>query len=107
MSMNPNDECRICHLPRERHTAGEIHHRFVGENDAGGLSHNDSPAESRDDDAGKPQGPNKVHLKSVGSDSVLRLALMRKGIILNEDLEAIEEELRVAGVAGYSPGEQP
>ena len=99
-----NDECRVCHLPRARHLVGEIRHNFVGENDTARLSENESPAELRDDDARKPQGSNGVHLKSAGSDSVLRLALLRKGIISNSDLDDIEGELRVAGVASFSEG---
>lgn len=95
-------ECRICHLPRERHVRGEIRHAFISETEQASLSENES-VQSSPDHAGKPQGSNGVHLKSAGSDSVLRLALLRKGIISNADLEMIEEELRVAGVAGYDP----
>jgi hypothetical protein len=51
------------------------------------------------DAPGKPQGSKGMML----TDSVLRLALMRKGVLAVSDLEQIEAELKATGIAAYDP----
>jgi len=34
-------------------------------------------------------------------DPILRMALIRKGVITPEDLDAVEQELKVSGLAWY------
>ena len=93
--------CRICREPRSEHKRGVILHSFVGENDTASLSVSPENSEQLPppDAPGKPQGSKGMML----TDSVLRLALMRKGVLAVSDLEVIEAELKATGIAAYDP----
>ena len=93
--------CRICHQPRSEHKRGVILHSFVGESDQASLSVSPENSEQLPppDALGKPQGLKGTLL----TDSVLRLALFRKGVLAVSDLEVIEAELRATGIAAYDP----
>lgn len=56
-------------------------------------------------DADKPPAPPaqaQVRIPS-GGDPLLRMVLLRKGLITVADLDELEAELRATGVAGYAP----
>jgi hypothetical protein len=93
--------CRICHEPKSQHKRGIILHSFIGEFEQAALavSAENQAQQSSPDMLGKPQGSNQTLL----TDSVLRLALMRKGVLRVSDLELIESELRATGIAAYDP----
>jgi len=94
--------CRICHEPKSEHKRGIILHSFIGEFEqaALALSPENSAQQSPPDMRGKPQGSNQTML----TDSVLRLALLRAGVLKVSDLEVIEAELKATGIAAYDPG---
>jgi hypothetical protein len=90
------DECQICRRPRSAHLAGKFRHAFVGLNESPSLREDDRPHESGDSDRPASQGPVR---NTMGGDPILRMALIRAGVITIEDLEAVEKELRGAGIA--------
>lgn len=88
--------CSICHKPKDNHP---YRHEFspIG-NRTGGLIKASDRASSEPSVAS--QG--RVGI-APGGDPVLRLVLLRKGLIEVADLDAVEAELRATGVAGYEP----
>lgn len=96
MNLPQPDECRICHRPKEDHL--NFRHEFVPADGSSIL------LEKLADDALPASGDpsTQVKIRSIpGGDPVLRMALIRAGIITTADLSAVEEELRATGVAGY------
>ena len=93
--------CRICGRDRGAHREANILHEFIGANEQARLVR--SSHQSLDAHEGIDQGSKGTPLK-VSSDAILRLALLRKGIITTDDLDEIEKELRVTGVAYHDPG---
>lgn len=91
-----DEKCRICQKPKALHLSGRIRHAFVGETDSTQLREDDRPHQSGAGDRPASQGPVR---NTIGGDPILRLALIRAGVITIEDLEAVEKELRGAGVA--------
>lgn len=95
------DPCTICGKPRADHP---YRHRFVGYGDAQQTlfksTENDDDASSIDEARPSSQGSVRI---AQGGDPVLRLALLRKGLITLEDLDAINAELKGAGVAYHDP----
>lgn len=99
------DPCTICHKPKANHP---YRHAWVGYGgDRSGLFENPSPASPPPSQNAPKQGasandasasPGRVGIASTG-DPVLRLALIRRGLITVEDLDSIEQELRASGVA--------
>ena len=99
---SPKDEhCTICHIPQHAHNMPNILHEFrsPGQQPSLVARSQQSPAAHE----GNRQGANRELPTSAGSDAILRLALLRKGIITVADLDFIEAELRVAGKAGFTP----
>ena len=94
-------ECTICHIPKSKHSAPNILHEFCPPGQNAILAHRSQ--QSHDAHEGNAQGSNGVRRTSGGSDAILRMALLRKGIIEVADLEQIENELRVTGAVGYDP----
>jgi len=95
------EPCTICHKPRAAHNYRHAWTGFSTTTSAlfeqtGHSSGGDQPA------TGDPVTQGRVRIASTG-DPVLRMVLLRKGIITVEDLNAVEEELRATGVAGYEP----
>lgn len=93
------DYCRTCGKPKSDHP---YRHAFVGVGDSPAL------IEIRPQTPPPPDGPveensqARVRVLPPG-DSVLRLALMRAGVITVEDLERVEAELKGSGVAYHDP----
>lgn len=90
------DECQLCHRPKDDHGPGKIRHKFVGLNDSMSLQEDDRPHVTGDAQHPASQGPVRSLL---GGDPILRLALIRKGLITSEELDKIEQELKGAGIA--------
>ena len=92
-----NDSCSVCGHLRSEHP---YRHAFVGPSDQQVLHEvtPDTPPPPRE--PGDP--PASVRVSPPG-DSVLRLALLRLGVITLADLEVIEAELRGAGLAFHDP----
>lgn len=94
-------DCAICHIPRAKHNTPNILHEFCEPGQQASLVHR--TIESPDAHEGIAQGSNGTPL-TVSSDAILRLALLRRGVITTDDLDEIEKELRVTGVAYHDPG---
>lgn len=101
MSTVANDECTICHKPKSAHVAGQIIHSFSPFGQPIGLFQRTEEAPPPPD-AVTSQPRMEVKLPS-SSDPVLRLVLLRAGLITVADIEAVERELRATGVAGHEP----
>jgi len=99
MSDFATNPCRVCGKEKSEHTPGKIIHLFVGQNDQAALSVNEGSS-SPDATLGKPQGL----IGTLPTDPVLRMALIRKGVLQVSDLDEIEAELRVTGVSVHQPG---
>lgn len=96
------DLCRICKRPRLDHN---FNHKFVGPNDSPGLVQVDKevppPPDSSPQDPVREQPQDRVRTMPPG-DSVLRMALLRAGVITLAQLEEVEAELKGAGIAYHS-----
>lgn len=80
--------CGVCGDPKAAHGPGEKRHEFT-------LTHELKPAP-------RPHVPNMSvtdNRTKLPADPVLRLALIRAGVVRPEQLEAVEEELRHSGIA--------
>jgi hypothetical protein len=75
--------CGVCHKPREWHDQASILHQF----DPGGKLRPKTQV-SEPADVSLPKG-----------DPILRLVLIRKGVISVDELEEVEKELKASGVA--------
>lgn len=95
------EECTICHLPRAEHNTPNIVHEFCSPGQQKTLVARSQ--QSPDAHEGNQQGSNGLPA-TITSDAILRLALLRRGIITTDDLDEIEKELRVTGVAFHDPG---
>lgn len=85
--------CTICSRPKEEHK--NMVHQFspYGQNSVLIQKSPEMP----------PPGTGGTVKVPTAGDPLLRMVLLRKGIIEVADLEAIEAELRATGVAGYAP----
>lgn len=96
------DYCRTCGKPKSNHP---FRHAFVGVGDSPALIEVRPTTPAPPDSPPPPdsEGPvNKVRISPPG-DSVLRLALLRAGVITVADLETVESELKTSGVAYHEP----
>lgn len=94
--MGSDPFCRVCGRPRSDHRG---RHMFIGPGDP--LKLREGPSrDDRGDDAPASQGPVR---SLTGGDPVLRMALIRKGLISPEDLDEVERELGAAGIATSEP----
>lgn len=86
--------CTICGKDKAAHV--NCIHRFspYGENSV--------LTQRTDKEPLAPPAQGQVRIPS-GGDPLLRMVLLRKGLITVEDLDALEAELRATGVAGYAP----
>ena len=93
--------CTICGRIKEEHKSKNMVHAFspYGRPTTLFQKTEEAPAPPPD----QPRAT--VRLPSGSTDPVLRMVLMRKGLITVADIEAVEEELRATGVAGYVPAE--
>lgn len=99
MTMTEIELCGICHKPKEAHR--DMVHRYQPSNGPRTLvARDESMHDERNDAPRESQG--RPRTLSAG-DPVLRMALIRKGVISVEDLDAVDAELRITGVAGYEP----
>lgn len=93
------EPCRICSTLRSEH--GGKNHAFVGEGDTNTSLR---PASSSDrppsGDAPASQGSLGIALKG---DPVLRIALIRAGVITVDQINQAEEELKVVGLGAVAP----
>lgn len=90
--------CTICHKTRADH--GDMVHAFSGPDENVRLRPNKLSSESSSSSAPIPQGSIGIAMRG---DPVLRLALIRAGLITPADLDKIEAELRVSGLASAAP----
>lgn len=103
------DPCTICGKPKANHP---YRHAWVGYgSDRSGLFENTAPQkpESNENraldqsiDQANPSSQGRIR-NALQGDPVLRLALIRKGLLTVQDLDDIEAELRASGVAGHDP----
>lgn len=96
--------CRICSRPKADHldAMSSIRHAFVGPNDSMKLRESARP--SRDDESPVPATQGSVG-NALRGDPILRLVLIRKGILSPDDLSEVEQELKGAGFAwAENPG---
>lgn len=92
------DRCTICKHTQTEHKERGFKHEF---SPAGGRT---GGLFKRTDEGQAPLPKREGNVRSsLGGDPVLRMALIRKGIIEVADLDAVEAELRATGVAGYEP----
>lgn len=89
--------CTICHKPQDGHN---YRHKFSPQGGkTGGLI-------KTGDQSAKGQPASEGSVRTLpGGDPVLRMVLLRKGLITVEDIETVEAELRATGVAGHDPGQ--
>lgn len=97
MSQSNNERCRICGHPKNDH---HYRHAFVGATDSPALIEISPVTVPPPSQTGEQ--PASVRASPPG-DSVLRLVLLRSGVITLEDIEKVEAELRGAGVAYHDP----
>lgn len=90
--------CRVCQKPKADHVPGVVIHSFVGQHDTASLSVNEVIAPPPD-----APGNRQGRTGTLPTDPVLRLVLIRKGVLQVSDLEEVEAELRATGVATYIP----
>lgn len=88
------DACTICHKPQEAHR--QMHHSFSPHGRPTALFEKSPEAPAAPSGGAKPT----VRLPSA-SDPILRMVLLRAGVITVAQLDAVEEELRATGVAGH------
>lgn len=81
--------CKVCGKTAEEHKT--LMHRFT---ERGGLA---KKGKGDDASSGVP-GSQKAPSAALTGDPVLRVALIRAGIISPDDLTAVEEELRASGI---------
>lgn len=100
MSNRTTDEiCSVCHKPKSQHDG--MRHIFVSDTDKQqGLRPSESSAADASSTASKSQGSISGALRG---DPVLRLLLIRKGVITPDELTGIEDELRATGLASVAP----
>jgi hypothetical protein len=90
--------CTICHRDREAHRT--MHHQFQSPGQPGVLVQQSVKAPEAPHSGTNPT----VRLPSA-SDPILRMALIRAGVITVAQLDEVEEELRATGVAGHVPSD--
>lgn len=91
-----DDWCQVCTHPRSDHP---YRHAFIGKNDQQGLTEVRPPTVPPPDQEATPAS---VRVAPPG-DPVLRLVLIRKGLISLEDIDGVEAELKGAGIAYHDP----
>ena len=84
------DYCTICGKPRSAHP---FRHAFASTSTGNTLQAMTAEEASQDDD------PPSMGVSQLGGDPILRLALIRRGIITPDDLTYVEDELKGAGIA--------
>lgn len=89
------DYCTICHKPRSNHP---YRHAFSPYGESSGLFEKTEEKPSPPDSSPQQQ----VRIPSSG-DPILRMVLLRKGLITVQDLDQVEAELKATGVSGYEP----
>lgn len=98
-SEDPLELCTICSKTREEHKTRNMVHSFSPYGRPTSLFEKSPEAPQPPPD----QPRSTVRLPSGSTDPVLRMVLLRKSLITVADIEAVEEELRATGVAGYVP----
>ena len=101
MTTSTTEICSVCKRPRQEHIDRGYRHQFVP---IGGpvalVARDESPSESSPARTSESQG----HVRMIpGGDPVLRMALIRKGLLTPDDLTSVEDELRATGVIGHDP----
>lgn len=93
--------CTICHKPAIEHEERGFKHRFSPPGQPSALfARTDQAQSSSSQRTSGAQGA--IRIPTAG-DPVLRMALIRKGVLTVADLDEVEAELRATGVAGYDP----
>lgn len=98
----PEEVCRFCGKPKGNHP---YKHAFVGLNDIGSLRSRDN--ERSDPSSSMPTSDQGRVRNAMTGDPVLRLILIRKGIISVADLNEVEQQLEAAGYATATPVGKP
>jgi len=98
MSDPVNEEyCTVCGKPRSNHP---FRHAFATTSTGNTLKA--IAAEQAEPEASEQR--TQVVESAIGGDPVLRLALIRRGIITPDDLAYVEQELKGAGIAFAEQG---
>lgn len=93
------DVCTVCFKNRAEH--GDMKHVFRGRDDRQqSLRPHKASADASSNAGDRSQESLGV---ALSGDPVLRMALIRKGLITPDDLTAVEAELRASGVAAVKP----
>jgi hypothetical protein len=96
-----DDYCTICHRPKADHTDEKFRHRYSPPGGSSALfARDDQRSDASSDSAPVAQG---VVGKLPMGDLVLRMAMLRKGLLTVADLDEVEAELRATGVSGFEP----
>ena len=100
-STSPTDDriCRTCGNTESWHRDNDPHHPFVDKNSDQPDGLGPRKKKDKDQDGGKARSEAVVR-QGFPSDPVLRVALVRKGILSMADIEAAELELREAAERG-------
>lgn len=98
------EPCQLCHRSVDEHGLDKIRHAFVGAEGPRGLRVETNAGDQAPRGNPEAQGPVRSLL---GGDPILRLALIRKGIVTADDIAGIEAELRGAGIAVAEAVVQP
>lgn len=95
----PIELCSICNLPETEHGTGKVIHEFARPGQSLKLGKQADEKSSHDDhpvDEGRPR-------QFPTGDPVLRMLMIRKGLITPQDLTDLEAELKGAGIAYHDP----
>lgn len=88
--------CTICNRDRPAHKT--MHHGFSPPGQPSSLFEKSPEAPET-----SPSGPRTTVRLPQSGDPILRMVLLRAGVITVAQLDAVEEELRATGAAGYVP----
>lgn len=96
--------CSLCGRPEAQHNMENfnIRHRFAPPGQAVTLTENDRATESPPDSIPASHG-NVRNASGGSSDALLRMILIRKGILTVQELNEIEAELQASGAIVYEP----
>lgn len=90
--------CLICHRPKSDHLNSI--HKFIGPGESIALI----PRDDAPDDGAKSATGNAQGLKGslLKGDPILRMLLIRKGLVTSEELTALTTEVEASGLAWFT-----
>lgn len=100
-SVQDDDHCTTCGKPRDNHP---YRHAFTSRRSPSTSLRPVEDVQLPNDASSAPARPSQGAIGSaMRGDPVLRIALIRAGVITVADIEAVEAELRVSGYAEATP----